>query len=70
MQSQVQRQKEEGNLSMAYRLASKIALITGAAQEIGRSCAELFAKEGTFVFVYDERFRDHQNIVLDIYIGI
>ncbi|VHO02126.1 SDR family NAD(P)-dependent oxidoreductase [Candidatus Rhabdochlamydia sp. T3358] len=55
---------------MAYRLASKIALITGAAQEIGRSCAELFAKEGTFVFVYDERFRDHQNIVLDIYIGI
>ncbi len=38
---------------MTNRLAGKIALITGAAQGIGRACAEVFAKEGAFVFVSD-----------------
>ncbi len=38
---------------MAERLREKIALITGAAQGIGFACAELFAKEGAYVFLSD-----------------
>jgi 2-keto-3-deoxy-L-fuconate dehydrogenase len=40
---------------MAGRLAGKTALITGAAQGIGRASAELFAKEGARVIATDLR---------------
>lgn len=35
------------------RLKNKTALITGAAQGIGRACAELFAQEGATVYLTD-----------------
>ena len=38
---------------MASRLASKVVLITAAAQGIGRACAEAFAKEGARVIATD-----------------
>lgn len=38
---------------MTDRLKGKTALISGAAQGIGLACAELFIKEGAFVFLSD-----------------
>src|SRR5689334_22882943 len=38
---------------MMERLKNKVTLITGAAQGIGLACAELFVKEGAFVFLSD-----------------
>ena len=40
---------------MAGRLAGKVALITGAAQGIGRASAEAFAREGARVVATDLR---------------
>lgn len=38
---------------MAGRVQDRIALVTGAAQGIGKACAEILAKEGAFVFLSD-----------------
>lgn len=51
---------------MTRRLADKIVLITGAAQGIGKACAELFAKEGAFVYVTDINDELGSKTVLEI----
>ncbi|CAO3590327.1 unnamed protein product [Absidia cylindrospora] len=46
----------KGHLSGNYPqglLAGEVAIITGSAQGIGKSCAELFAREGASVVVTD-----------------
>ncbi|KAL0095647.1 hypothetical protein J3Q64DRAFT_1711653 [Phycomyces blakesleeanus] len=46
----------QGHLSGNYPkglLAGEVAIITGSGQGIGKSCAELFAREGAFVVVTD-----------------
>ncbi|ORZ06878.1 hypothetical protein BCR42DRAFT_456216 [Absidia repens] len=46
----------KGHLSGNYPqglLAGEVAIITGSAQGIGKSCAELFAREGAYVVVTD-----------------
>ena len=49
------------------RLKNKIALITGAASGIGRSCAQMFASEGATVIVSD--IIDEQGQILVNQIG-
>ncbi|KAI0757460.1 short-chain dehydrogenase/reductase SDR [Daedaleopsis nitida] len=58
-----------GHLSGAYPrglLAGEVAIITGAAQGIGRSCALLFAKEGAKVVVTDLDEKKAQAVVDEI----
>jgi NAD(P)-dependent dehydrogenase (short-subunit alcohol dehydrogenase family) len=48
---------------MPHRVANKVALVTGAAQGIGRGCAELLAREGAAVVVADIREEQARNVV-------
>ena len=48
---------------MALRLEGKRAVITGAANGLGRACAERFAQEGAAVVVADQRFEDAEEVV-------
>jgi 3(or 17)beta-hydroxysteroid dehydrogenase len=51
---------------MAHRCTNKVVLITGAAQGIGRACAQLFAKEGAFVFLSDINDSLGEKVALEI----
>jgi 3-oxoacyl-[acyl-carrier protein] reductase len=48
---------------MALRLEGKRAVITGAANGLGRACAERFAQEGAAVVVADQLFEDAEEVV-------
>jgi 3(or 17)beta-hydroxysteroid dehydrogenase len=51
---------------MSHRLAGKVALITGAAQGIGKACATIFSQEGAFVFVTDVNDELGEKVALEI----
>ena len=57
---------EKGGLNLNDRLKDKVALITGAARGIGKSCAQLFAKEGAVVILTDIEDSLGQNVATEI----
>ncbi|CAO3621963.1 unnamed protein product [Cunninghamella blakesleeana] len=59
----------KGHLSGNYPqglLAGEVAIITGSGQGIGKSCAELFAREGAFVVVTDIDAAKADQVAADI----
>ncbi|CAO3591819.1 unnamed protein product [Absidia cylindrospora] len=59
----------KGHLSGNYPqglLAGEVAIITGSGQGIGKSCAELFAREGASVVVTDIDVEKSNQVAADI----
>ncbi|CEG65434.1 hypothetical protein CU097_012455 [Rhizopus azygosporus] len=59
----------KGHLSAAHPqglLAGEVAIITGSGQGIGKSCAELFAREGALVVVTDIDAAKSDQVAADI----
>ncbi|KAI8072607.1 hypothetical protein BC940DRAFT_330740 [Gongronella butleri] len=59
----------KGHLSGNYTqglLAGEVAIITGSGQGIGKSCAELFAREGALVVVTDIDVEKSNQVAADI----
>ncbi|KAI8967640.1 hypothetical protein BDF20DRAFT_900410 [Mycotypha africana] len=59
----------KGHLSGNYPqglLAGEVAIITGSGQGIGKSCAEVFAREGAFVVVTDIDASKSDQVAADI----
>jgi nucleoside-diphosphate-sugar epimerase len=51
------------------RLENKTAIVTGAANGIGRAISELFAEEGAFVVVTDVEIENGEGVVANIRAG-
>lgn len=45
-------------------LSNKVAIVTGAGRGMGRCIAELFAKEGAKVYVFDLHFAENEQIIM------
>ncbi|EIE76695.1 hypothetical protein G6F46_001676 [Rhizopus delemar] len=59
----------KGHLSASYPqglLAGEVAIITGSGQGIGKSCAEIFAREGALVVVTDIDAAKSDQVAADI----
>ena len=59
----------EGDLGKLLRLDGKVAIVTGAAQRIGREIAQTFAKQGACVLVADIQDELGQHVVGEIAAG-